>query len=121
MRKLSIFVLSALMLSSCLKHDFGDYGRVTDEEIKENVEKVFGTTFDPEHDWCTTTNGEVTVNGIPSNIDKVQVFAKVIDKTEEGDDVVATILNEIEPNGASSVTMVYDAPANNLGIYVLFS
>ena len=120
MKKYLVFLLSALMLSSCLKHDFGDYNRVTDEQIKENVEKVFGTTFDPEHDWCTTTNGEITVNGIPSNIDKVQVFAYVIDETEDGQETVATILNEIEPNGASSVTLTYDAPANNKGIYILF-
>lgn len=110
------FMLLTTLFTGCLKHDFPGYEENMKQQIDENVTKIFGTNFDPDHDWCTTTNGEVTVNGIPSDVNSVQVFAYVV---EEGE-TVATILNEIDPNGESTVTLTYDAPANNLGIYVMF-
>ena len=78
--------------------------------------KRFGTTFDPNHDWCTTTSGVVTINGIPSSVSKVQLLAYVADNDTT---TSMTVLNEIA-NPTSQVTINYDAPSNNLGLYVAF-
>lgn len=118
MKKIFIFTLfSALCLTSCLKHDFPDYEESNKEKIDENVSRIFGTTFDENHDWCTTANGEINIVDIPSDVDRVQVLAYV--KEEDGETSIL-VLNEIETEGESSVVLNYDAPINNLGLYVAF-
>ena len=55
MKKLVYFSLLALALSSCTRdkdmyqEPQGD--QTSKAEIDANVEKVFGTTFDPNQDW----------------------------------------------------------------------
>lgn len=114
---LFLTVLSALMFSGCLKHDDFSYSVTKQEEIKENVSNVFGTTFSENQDWCTTTSGKITVNGIPSDVKKVQILVYI--KENDGETSI-NILNETDVDGQSSVVLNYDAPINNLGLFVSF-
>lgn len=115
--KIVYLVLSALLLGSCMKHDLESATQVTDEQIKANVEKVFGETFDENHDWKLTSSGELTIVNIPSRIKTVKLVAYVND--EDGQTSILS-LNEMSTNGESSITMNYDLPDNNLGMYVMF-
>ena len=113
--KLLFFVLSLLLLTSCLKHDLPDSNQVNKERIDENVKKVFGTEFDANHDWCTTSAGKVIINDIPSGTKKIQLLAYI---SEEDGETSILVLNEIEPV-KSSVELSYDIPLSNLGLYVV--
>lgn len=93
------------------------------EEINANVEKVFGVTFDKNHDWNSTVSGSVIFNLNSSEVEKVQLLAyteaDVLNEFNEKETSM-TVLNEIDINGQSSVTLYYDAPKNNLGLYAAF-
>lgn len=93
------------------------------EEINANVEKVFGVTFDKNHDWNSTISGNITINVNSSDVEKVQLLvyteADVLNEFNEKETSM-TVLNEADIKGQSSVTMYYDAPQNNLGLYVAF-
>lgn len=115
MKKLIYVVLSALVLVSCNKYSFDSAEEYQNTQIRENVEKVFGTKFDVNHDWCTTTSGQILVSGIPSGVKKVQVLAYV---TEEDGETSVLTLNEADVNGNNTVTLSYDVPKDNLAIYV---
>ena len=116
--KKSLFfcLLATIFLVGCIEKGSYYYDDQTQQQIAKNVEKRFGTTFDPNHDWCTTTSGVITVNGIPSSVDKVQLLAYIADSDTT---TSMTILNEIA-NPESQVTINYDVPNNNLGLYVAF-
>ena len=93
---------------------------ITQEDINANVQKVFGVTFDPNHDWNSTVSGEVKIIA-NSTIKKVQVLVCVSEIDEEGETVTSmNIMNEAELNGATTITLNYEAPKDNLGIYVAF-
>ena len=117
MRSKILNLLGALALTSCMQPNMPNYNETTKEQIAGNVKSVFGTTFDSEHDWCTTSSGEITVKKIPSNIKTVKLFAYI---TEEDGETSILSLNESEMNGESEVKLAYDAPANNLGLYLAF-
>ena len=93
------------------------------EEINANVEKVFGVTFDKNHDWNSTVSGSVTINVNSSDVEKVQLLAyteaDVLNEFNEKETSM-TVLNEADAKSKSSVTLYYDAPKNNLGLYVAF-
>lgn len=114
MKKFLFLTLCLPLLVAC-DHDF-DYQTAQDARIKENVEHVFGTTFSPEHDWCTTESGSLTVNNIPSDVESVKILVHIAE--EDGETSVLT-LNEAKTNGQESVTLVYDAPKDNLGLYAV--
>ena len=114
MKKLIYLLLgSTLMFTSCMKHDFDN--NYEKEQVEENVKNVFGVSFDKNHDWCTTTVGSVTVTDIPSGTEKIQVLAYV-----DASDSTTTlsVLNEANVKGKTSVTLNYDIPKVNKGIYV---
>lgn len=93
---------------------------VSTDDIKANVHKVFGVDFDPNQDWCTTTTKKVTINA-NSTIKKVQVLVYLDAEDEEGEPITnLNILNETELNGKTSVTLTYDEPNNNKGVFVSF-
>ena len=93
---------------------------ITQEDINANVQKVFGVTFDPNHDWNSTISGEVKIIA-NSTIKKVQVLVYVSKIDEDGETVTSmNIMNEAELNGATTITLNYEAPKDNLGIYVAF-
>jgi len=113
--KIFYLFLSALAFTGCIK--MPDNEEMVKEQITGNVKSVFGTTFDSEHDWCTTSSGEIAVNKIPSNIKKIKLFTYI--REEDGETSILS-LNESDINGESEVKLVYDAPANNLGLYLAF-
>ena len=108
-----LLVGTMVLFSSCLNRDFGEVN--TEQEIKENVRNIFGTDFDPLHDWCTTLNETLEINDIPSDVKKVQVLALV---NENDTTTSLLVLNEASVNGRASITVRYDVPSNNNGIYV---
>ncbi len=61
---------------------------ITQEDINANVQKVFGVTFDPNHDWNSTVSGEVKIIA-NSTIKKVQVLVYVSKIDEEGETVTS--------------------------------
>ncbi len=116
MKKILFYSLFTIFcLASCIK-DFSGNNGVSKEQINENVKKVFGTTFDPNHDWCTTTSGLVTISNIPNGTEKVQLLAYLV---ENDTTTSLVVLNEIE-NPSDEETLVYDVPNNNKGMYAAF-
>ena len=115
--------LGIIVMAGCSseKEASGDSMRVSDAEIKANVEKVFGVTFDPNQDWCTTVSGEVAVTIGMSGIERVQLLALTNEVDEEGQTVTnMRVLNGAETNGASDLKLRYDAPKDNQGLYAAF-
>ena len=108
---LSIAVLSALALGSCTKMpeyvEQEEFPELSKEQIDQNVQNVFGTTFDPNHDWsCTTTSTvSITANANLDNIVKVQILTDSPFLNDE-----AKVLNETAANKGDVVELTYDAP-----------
>ena len=126
MKKSFLFAATSLLiLASCSKStDFvgAPKNSATQEEINANVQKVFGVTFDPNHDWCTTTSSQVTITGIPAGTTKVQLYALITTEVKDDENQDATVtsplkLNEDADFSGSQATLVYDAPSLNKGIY----
>ena len=93
------------------------------EDIQANVQKVFGVTFDANHDWNTTTSGSVTINVNSADVEKVQLIlyseTDIVNEFNEKETSM-TVLNEADVKNKSSVTLYYDAPKSNLGLYAAF-
>ena len=128
MKKLLSLAVLGLVLSGCVKGFEGmepepnpepDQG-VTDEDIKSHAEEILGFTIPDNQDWNSTTSGSVTIN-VTSAVTKVSVMALVAQTDEEGETYNSmTKLNEAETNNQSSVTLNYDVPKKNEGLYVAF-
>lgn len=127
MKKLFLFAAIGLVLSSCTKGfdvpeptpDPTPTG-VTDEEIKKHAEETLGFTIPENQDWISTESGSVTIN-VTSAVTKVAVMALVAQTNEDGETFNSmTKLNVAETNNQSSVTLNYDVPKNNEGLYVAF-
>lgn len=128
MKKLLSLAVLGLVLSGCVKGFEGmepepnpepDQG-VTDEDIKSHAEEILGFTIPDNQDWNSTTSGSVTIN-VTSAVTKVSVLALVAQTDEEGETYNSmTKLNEAETNNRSSVTLNYDVPKKNEGLYVAF-
>lgn len=107
---------SLLFMTGCLKHEMPEYNN-KQQQIESNMLVVFGTKFDANHDWCVTSSGNIVITGIPSEIDKVQLMVFI----EETDTTTSMlVLNEADVNGQSMMSLAYDAPSDNLGMYVSF-
>ena len=113
--KLFCLFLSALVLGSCAKHEFPSYDEVMKEKIKENVEKIFETTFDENQDWSTTSSGVLTINSIPSGIDKIQLMTYV---AESDTTTSLFMLNEADVNGQTTIKLAYDKPDKSISMYL---
>lgn len=87
-----------------------------EEEINANVTKVFGVTFDPNHDWNSTISGSVTINVNSTDVEKVQLLAYTeadfVNEFNEKETSM-TVLNEADVKNQSTVTLYYDAPKSN--------
>lgn len=108
MKKNVLFVAGLLLLASC-SHDM-DFP-TQEDAVKTNVEKIFGVTFDPNQDWCTTQNGKVTItinNPELKDVEKVQILTA--SPFGNGDANGALSLNEKKISFGQSVTLNYDAP-----------
>ena len=115
MKKLAFLALCLPLFVAC-SHD-SDYEESLNAQIKENVQRVFGTTFSPEHDWCTTESRNVTITGIPSNVESVKVLVHV---AEDDGETSLLSLNEAKVNGKDNLSLAFDTPKDNLGLYVAF-
>lgn len=129
MKKLmTLAVIGLVLLSSCVKGVDGiepepnpepDQG-VTDEDIKSHAEDILGFTIPDNQDWNSTTSGSVTIN-VTSAVTKVSVLALVAQTDEEGETYNSmTKLNEAEIKDKSSISLNYDVPQKNEGLYVAF-
>lgn len=108
MKKNVLFVAGLLLMASC-SHDM-DFP-TQEDAVKTNVEKIFGVTFDPNQDWCTTQNGKVTItinNPELKDVEKVQILTA--SPFGNGDANGALSLNEKKISFGQSVTLNYDAP-----------
>lgn len=131
MKKLLSLAVLGLVLSGCVKGFEGQdpeptpdptpsTPEVTDEEIKEHAESILGITIPDNQDWISTESGTVTIN-VTSAVKKVSVMAMVAQTDEEGETYNSmTILNQAEIKDQSSVTLNYDVPKKNEGLYVAF-
>ena len=131
MKKLLSLAVLGLVLSGCVKGFEGQEPEptpdptpstpeVTDEEIKDHAESILGITIPDNQDWISTESGTVTIN-VTSAVTKVSVMAMVAQTDEEGETYNSmTILNQAETNNQSSVTLNYDVPKKNEGLYVAF-
>ena len=118
-----------LILAGCAKESESfnttppsGYSENTDaQSVKENMQKIFGVTFNPNHNWSSTTSGKVTIQVNPNDVKKVQLMVCTQQTNQDNEQVTSmTVLNEAEVNGRSSVTLYYDVPTNNKGLYVSF-
>lgn len=114
-KNLFLMLMASMLLTGCLKHDMPDGSRVTKEQINQNVKNVFGTEFESNHDWSSTTSGTLTVNNIPDGVDKIQLMTYV---AETDSTTSLLILNEASVNGQSSLSLAYDAPEKSIGMYL---
>ena len=130
MKKLLSLVVLGLVLSGCVKGFEGmepepnpdpEQGQgVTDEEIKNHAEEILGFTIPDNQDWISTESGTVTIN-VTSAVTKVAVMALVAQTDEDGEAFNSmTKLNEAETNNQSSISLNYDVPKKNEGLYVAF-
>ena len=125
--KKSIYVLVAgmFLLTGCMSHDFDEVTpaekETTQDEIDQNLKKVFGVEFNPNHDWKLTTQGKLTFNVTPS-VKKVQVVAytEYVDENGENRTKMGT-LTQTDVNNRSSITLSYNAPmGDNVSLYAAF-
>ena len=125
-KSIIVSVVSLMVFAGC-SHNVdlyeGPENTTSEEDINNNVKKVFGTDFASNQDWCTTTSGELTIQ-TDASVSKVQLLVKV---REVYDDVpsyvtrdAVKLLNEAEVKGQTTLKMSYDAPKENLGFYVAF-
>lgn len=126
MKKIVSVVMFMVALVSCSPTDYyQDPAKNEDNDVKEilHAEDVLGIKIDPNQDWCTTVAGEVNVT-VDHSVKKVQLLAEVCEVEEDCPSYVTrntmVILNEADVNGRSSLTMSYDAPKENLGLYMAF-
>lgn len=127
MKQLISFVILGMILSSCVKGFEGpepeptpSNSGVTDEEIKNHAEDILGFTIPANQDWISTESGIVTIH-VTSTVTKVAVMA-LLDQTDEDGEVYSSmaVLNVAETKNQSSVTLNYDVPKKNEGLYVAF-
>ena len=115
---LFIFTIGALVLTGCSSNEGFSGPR---DSVTENVKKVFGVKFDPNHDWCTTTSGTVTISGIPAGATNVQLFALISKEVKNDDNETEAETSLLKLNEAtnvgSTVNLVYDAPKDHQAIY----
>ena len=112
MKKLVYFSLLALALSSCTRdkdmyqEPQGD--QTSKAEIDANVEKVFGTTFDPNQDWQMMKSAQVTIKANVTDISIARVQVLTANPFIPSAD--ARVLNEAPASYDKEVTLLVDVP-----------
>ena len=125
-KKLFISAVCLLALASCSKDAEWFQDNETNKEATylENAEKALGVTIDPNHDWCSTVSGKVSIQ-VDASVKKVQLLVDVLDDLDESNPSWVTrntmkMLNQAETKGQTNLTLSYDAPKENEGLYVAF-
>ena len=125
MKKLLFSVVCLFAMMSCSKTELYDPdNQFVQEAAKTNAEKVLGFEVSPSQDWCSTVSGQVRITA-DASVKRVQLLVNVIDIDDETLPSYVTrnamkVLNQAETNGQTSLTLYYDAPKDNLGLYVGF-
>lgn len=127
MKKLLSLAILGLLLSSCVKgfkemepEPTPSTPDVTEEDAKSHAEEILGFKIPDDQDWNSTISGAVTIN-ITSAVTKVSVMALVAQEDEDGETYKSmTILNQAETKDMTSVSLAYDAPKKNEGLYAAF-
>ena len=129
MKKILTLAILGLILSGCSKgFDMPEQTPnppdpapgITDEDIKNHAESVLGFTIPANQDWNTTTTGTITFN-INSSVKKVAVLVLIALVDEEGESYnTMRVLNQAETDNKTSLTLNYDAPSKNEGLYAAF-
>ena len=101
-------MLMAFLMIGCTRDLYSEYHQ------RERANQVFGYTLDPNHDWCTTLTGSITVsvNAPLDNIKEVLVLVYV------GGDESLKILNRSEAKNGDIISLVYDTPDSYTALYV---
>ena len=134
MKKIVSVVFCAAVMASCSPTDYYQTpvdpvetttdDVISNEEIIENAENMLGVAIDPNHDWCTIVSGDVNIT-VDASVSKVQLLAKVCEIDEDCPSYVSRngmhILNETEVDGPGTIKLHYDAPKENLGLYVTYT
>ena len=120
MKKILTFAAClALVFTSCSKDDLSVTPNNEDQSSK-HVQEVFGVKFAPNHTWSTTSTGQVVIKA-NSDVKKVQVLVFTHTQDTDGETIQSVnVLNETELKGSTTVTLNYDAPSVNDGLYVAF-
>ncbi len=106
----TISVVGALIISGCTSMDYEApeaYPTLTKEQIQQNVQEVFGTTFSPDQDWSSTTQRTVSVTADADldDIVKVQILTESPFMNPG-----ARVLSEAVATKGQTVTLSYDCP-----------
>ena len=112
-----ILIILTLVFVSCIKHDFESNQNYDNQQIKDNVETVFGVQFPTTQDWCTAINSSVKVyvNG-NKNINKVQVLlSNVTDSISS-----ITLLNQADVKDGETISFTFDTPTQYTNLYIAF-
>lgn len=117
MKHLKLFMIAlTLLFVGCMKHDFR-LDQNSQQQIKDNVENVFGVQFPTTQDWCTAINSSVKVyvNG-NKNINKVQVLlSNVTDSISS-----ITLLNQADVKDGETISFTFDTPSQYTNLYIAF-
>ena len=125
MKKLLFSVVCLFAMMSCSKTELYDPdNQFVQEAAKTNAEKVLGFEVSPSQDWCSTVSGQVNITA-DATVKRVQLLVDVLEIDDETTPSYVTrnamkVLNQAETNGQTSLTLHYDAPKDNLGLYVGF-
>ena len=125
MKKLLFSVVCLFAMMSCSKTELYDPdNQFVQEAAKTNAEKVLGFEVSPSQDWCSTVSGQVNITA-DATVKRVQLLVDVLEIDDETTPSYVTrnamkVLNQAETNGQTSLTLYYDAPKDNLGLYVGF-
>ena len=114
LKRLFLASICVLSLSSCLKQEFE---RNREQQIKDNVETVFGVQFDETHDWCTTANSTIRV--IPNTARKIQKIQVLVTEKDE-ETYYIKLLNQSPVDNNNALTITFDVPYNYSDLLVAF-
>jgi hypothetical protein len=107
-----------LFFASCSKEkDLFQGSNVSDEQINENVQNVFGVKFAENQDWSTMVKSSVSITADASLSDIAKVQILTLSPFGSGDGNGATILNEAEVTKGQTIELTYDAPLSQKTFY----
>ena len=108
-KSITLAMLSAFILTGCIKKDYMDYPPQPNEseEAIANFEQRYGVKIDSNQDWNSTVSSEVkiTANANLNDIVKVQILTESPFLNNE-----AKVLNEAQVQKGATVKLTYSIP-----------
>lgn len=109
MKKLYFLAISVFAFAGCTSIDFDEDAvrHASEQEIKANVESVFGTKFSPNQDWTMTSTGtvKITADADFNDIVEVQVLSESPYLNSN-----AMVLNQAPASKGETVELAFEAP-----------